>query len=355
MPKLYHIVMAFSFACVGLLFAILWFKYLWKSKSRLRSVLLNTLTCLFTLIFAYFILEFYFFNFPQSDQFGHTWSARRWMQKYWNPVNSLGYRDIEHSSSELSQKKTVVVLGDSFAAGYGINKIDDRFSNQLQKKLGDSWIVRNVARNGWGTQEEYEALTALRPRPDVIILTYYINDILSAAFKHGFKDPFRLEKPNPWILPFVRHSYLFNYYYWKIYRFKNVYEVRSDVQNFLDFCFRDKRIWETHKRELLGIVHYAEQIGAEIIFIGFPNLADIRRTKRHADKVARLFEKNKVLTVDFTPIFSGRKISDLVVNHMDSHPSPEVHAKIADTIYTNYFQKLFEPRETGLMNRPSKR
>ena len=344
MPKLDHIIIAFSLVCAALLFAIITFKYFWKGGSRLRSGILNAVTCFFTVVFAFFILEFYFYNFPQSDQFGHTWSAQRWMQKYWNPINSMGFRDIEHSASDLYRKKIVVVLGDSFAAGYGIKSIDDRFSDRLQKKLGKTWIVLNVARNGWGTEDEYRALSSLKIRPDVIILTYYINDILSAASKHGYKDPFKLKKPNRLILPLIRHSYFFNYYYWKIIKFKNVYELRSNVQNFLDFCFRNKKIWETHEKELMAIINYAKKNGTKIIFIGFPNLADIGRTKRYADKVERLFKKNNIFTLGLEPVFSGRKVSDLVVNHMDSHPSVEVHKKIADMIYEKSFKKNPGPR-----------
>lgn len=343
MPKLHQIIIAFSFACVALLFTVLLFKYLWKGKSSVRSGLLNTLACLFTLVFAFFILEFYFYNFPQSDQFGLTWAAQRWQQKYWKPINAVGFRDVEHSLSDLNHKKIVVVLGDSFAAGYGIKRVEDRFSDRLQKKLGDQWIVLNVAKNGWGTQEEFDALSSLKVRPDVIILTYYINDILSAAFKHGYNDPFRFKRPSGFVVPFIKYSYFINYYYWKIFRFKNIYQLRSNVKKFLDFCFHDQKIWETHKRELTAIVNYAKNNRGRLVFIGFPNLADIQGTRLHLEKVTRLFEMHDIPTLDLALEFSGRKVSDLIVNHLDAHPGVEVHREIAELVFQRFFATLEAP------------
>ena len=49
------------------------------------------------------------------------------MTKYWKPINSYGYRDIEHVN--LKEKKLPFVVGDSFVAGHGIKNYKDLFSN----------------------------------------------------------------------------------------------------------------------------------------------------------------------------------------------------------------------------------
>ena len=104
--------------------------------------------------------------------------SQRWFEKNWK-VNSLGYRDIEHDSYD--NRQIIFVVGDSFVAGHGIARPGDRFSDLLQKRLGDRYVVVNIAQNGWNTPEEYQAIISYPRKPNRIILSYFINDITDAA------------------------------------------------------------------------------------------------------------------------------------------------------------------------------
>jgi hypothetical protein len=83
-----------------------------------------------------------------SDGLGFTLMYDRWHKKYWHPVNSQGYRDIEWSAEQLAGKTKIIVTGDSFPAGHGTNNVADRFPNVLQQELGDDYAVMLVARQG---------------------------------------------------------------------------------------------------------------------------------------------------------------------------------------------------------------
>ena len=56
--------------------------------------------------------------FAQSDGFNLTLSSRNWFARYWQPINSLGYRDVEPRAPRPGEK-FVLVVGDSFVAGHG--------------------------------------------------------------------------------------------------------------------------------------------------------------------------------------------------------------------------------------------
>ncbi len=96
-----------------------------------------------SIIFFTGIEIFFGFFFVKSDGFCFTLASKTWFKRYWLPINSLGYRDIEYTKDNLKGKRIVFVVGDSFVAGQGIKNYKDRFSNILQEKLGKSWAVLN--------------------------------------------------------------------------------------------------------------------------------------------------------------------------------------------------------------------
>lgn len=115
-------------------------------------------------------------NFHQSYRFprlGYTMEVQ---------INSLGLRDREFTSSELTDPKItrILLLGDSFTFGHALN-VEDIFDMQLEEILrsrGDSAIVINAGVGGWGTlQEVLFASNNLRLfNPDFIVLSFCGND-----------------------------------------------------------------------------------------------------------------------------------------------------------------------------------
>ena len=203
------------------------------------------------------------------DGFGFTLASKQWFKTYWKPINSYGFRDFEH---EWDGTKIVFIVGDSLAAGHGIKNISNRFSGVLQKKLGTGWTVAVLAQNGWDPITEYKALVNHPKKPKRIIVSYYINDIDSAARSNGFNRPRQLVKqPYGIIGAFVNRSFFLNYMYWRLYRggMGNIY------WNYLKDAYNDPKIWESHKQELLEFINYANQINSEIAFVVWPHLSDL--------------------------------------------------------------------------------
>lgn len=66
-------------------------------------------------------------------------------------INSYGARDIERSRTNIDSNR-VIVLGDSFMEGFGLDTID-RLSNLLQKKTGHE--VLNFGCSNTGSTQEY--------------------------------------------------------------------------------------------------------------------------------------------------------------------------------------------------------
>jgi len=112
---------------------------------------------------------------------------------YGSPVriNSRGFRDRDYTVEKPTDVKRILVLGDSYAWGYGV-AIDDIFTEILEaelEKTQQKWEVINTGVCGWGTDQEYLFLTreGFKYKPDIVVLTFFLgNDPINNASAHEY-------------------------------------------------------------------------------------------------------------------------------------------------------------------------
>jgi len=90
-------------------------------------------------------------------------------------INSLGLRDREYSV-ERNQKKRMLVLGDSYGWGFGVNA-DEIFTEILEARHPD-WEIINASVSGYGTVQEYLYLQqrGILLKPDLVLVLFNDND-----------------------------------------------------------------------------------------------------------------------------------------------------------------------------------
>lgn len=94
-------------------------------------------------------------------------------------VNNVGFRDRDVPPK--STKYRIVVVGDSFTWGQGVEE-KDRFSDLIEQALGSGYEVFNFGRPGNNMPEHLQVLTqALDVHPDFVLLQLYINDWETAS------------------------------------------------------------------------------------------------------------------------------------------------------------------------------
>jgi lysophospholipase L1-like esterase len=91
-------------------------------------------------------------------------------------INDRGLRDREHPYERTSGVRRILLLGDSFAWGYGV-EADERFSQRLETSLGVEVI--NAAVSGYSTDQELLWLRTegVKYEFDFIVLALAGNDI----------------------------------------------------------------------------------------------------------------------------------------------------------------------------------
>jgi len=109
--------------------------------------------------------------------------------------NSRGLRSLREIPYEKpAGTKRVLILGDSFTWGMGVND-GDIISEQLQRRAGEKFEVINGSVIGYGTDQELLWLTeeGLKYKPDLVVLAFYPwNDYeeISQSISYGYPKPF---------------------------------------------------------------------------------------------------------------------------------------------------------------------
>ena len=304
-----------------------------KPASKARFFASNFVLSLMALFLTFMAIEFYFkVFFAQSDSFRYTLASQNWYERYWQE-NSLGYRDVEWTPEKLAGKTRVMVVGDSLAAGSGIANSEDRFANQLGQLLSEDYVVLNVASPGWDTVDEVQAIINYPYRPDILILSYYINDIEGTAYQSGAQRPPLRRDPRAWLSPLIQNSYAINFLYWRVIRLGPQEWADAYWNDWLKKISADPDIRWRHQQELLTIIEGAASEQIPLFVVVFPNLAAVDESQFLTQPVIDLFRQNGVLVLDVSELLAGRDPTTTTVNAVDSHPNEAINRMVAERLY----------------------
>jgi hypothetical protein len=292
---------------------------------KLRSVGRGLLVSYITVLLGLGAGEIYFRYFYADT--GGRLASNNWMARYWQ-LNASGFRDRDWAAADFAGKTTVAVVGDSFAAGWGIPNPADRFSSVLADRLGSAYAVFNLGVPGYSTPEELDALRhSPDPTPDVVILQYFLNDIDYAALTLG------LEMKAPPLPEIAQESYLANFLYsLGVEGFGQAYWQAEHAS------YDNSAIWGVHAQELNDFVDYVERIHARLIVVIFPNLQDPLRSIAYVDRVAQVFQaRGQDNILKLFDEADAWKQQDLLVSPHDGHPSAAFHHRVGDLLYEQFF------------------
>jgi len=295
----------------------------------------------YSLFLGFFIFEGIFMFIPRTHGVGYTLAHWIWMSTYWKPINNFGYRDNDFTDKEIINKKKIIVLGDSFAAGAAIKNINDRFSNLLEKKIPLSYKVINLGSGGSGTKNEFKRLVEFPFKPDILILQYYGNDIEDIAYSkekwfQGFQPYLDLNKT---LRPFIKYSYFLNYIYWLF--------PHADTKSYLNFLtstFKDKEIMEEHLSDLNKIVEFCKKDNIPLIVVLFPFMKDTETSDLFIIPIEKFFINKNIAIVNVADLIDKIPPAKRVVNNNDPHPSVLVNRLIAEELYRTLLTKKFVVR-----------
>ncbi len=273
--------------------------------------------------------------------------------------NSQGFRDREYSIEKPPETKRVIVLGDSFAWGWGVEN-DEVFTEVAERQLNKVEIL-NLGHSSYGTDQELLLWKRLGQRfsPDLTAVVFYSNDIEDNSGPTGERPQFILKDgtlslaktPQPWTMIRNLKRVLkdnLRLYYFIDYRIALLKQSRKHPNSgsglekwfFKDFLDRMGNAWEVTKALLLEIDRLTDH-RTLVVFI--PNrlqleddrfLEALQTAHLEDDKTDRMLTNRLLETfctehqipfLDLTSRFQKERTHEPLYFDHDFHWSPRGH------------------------------
>lgn len=331
-----------------------WCFFRFFPRTRLRKlglVLGNLLVMLTMLEFAGLVGETYVrFLVVETDSYGASLVAKRWFLIH-PELNSLYCRDAEWSEHKPEGVYRVAFVGDSFTYGWGINEVEDRFSDIIQARFNErspgTIEVMNVAWAGWDTSAELGAVHDMIQDygVDEVVLCWVPNDIETLLPTTPDFDP---KKPPKSRYINTDNSFLLDYLYHRI--FARHTPMVLSYWDWLADGYENREIWVKERRILERIVELCAEHDVRLRVALLPF---IQTRGKHYDasaiqaKVASVFAGQGIPVVDLLPTIEGKDAGDLVVNSHDPHPNEAAHRLFADAIWRAFYAAGLPRREAA--------
>lgn len=274
---------------------------------------------------------------PETQGFP-TYRAELWDRRH-VALNRLGFRDGERNLVAQPGGRRVLLVGDSYTFGTGINRTQDRFGERLQRHLesltGTPWEVINAGQPDRHTLEETQTLLCMLPfRPDVVVLVYVFNDIdyLRAVIpRPGVSEAPRgiLQRLHP-----VRLLYINSFLFQQVYvRLRALASHRGTAKLRLDDPYLDRSLLSRHMQDLARFIEIARASGAAALIvpfdIGVTADAGLRRRYQTFIAAARAME---IPVIELDAAFAGEEFARLSINVLDRHPNELANRIAADAV-----------------------
>jgi len=291
---------------------------------------------------------YYRFIFDSTDSLVYTKVGDRWMERYWHLNPEQLRDDVRCDPMILPGKRRVTFLGDSFTAGHGIKRIEDRFVNRI-RQAHPEWEVHMLAVPGFDTWEETDILAFYLDRGyqlDEVVLVYCLNDVsdLMPGRKENLERINQLQAGRSWL---VRNSFFLDMISHRVRALRDPF-----LNNYYGFV-RDGYagpVWEKQQERLRGLRQQVESKGGRLAVVTFPFLHALGPGYEYQsvhETLDRFWESNQVPHLDLLSVYRNLPPSQIVVSGLDPHPNEHAHALAAEAINQFLSGQMQRAREAG--------
>lgn len=202
----------------------------------------------------------------------------------------------------------------------------------LGQKLGPKYAVLNVGRQGANTGDEIKLLLDYPYKPDILVWTYFINDIGDQAGPFGILLPPPRETP-PWLSPLLQNSYAFNFIYWRRVRLFEARNFPDAKWQWLVTIYNHPDAWWTHQQQLLSIYEGARSEQIPLLVVVFPGIPYLEESQFVTERVVNLYQDQGVPTLDVAELIKDIPAKERMASPVDQHPNELVHRLVAEALY----------------------
>lgn len=315
---------------------------------KLRFVLLF-LSILFALLSGETALRLYFQHFPDYDiemwryalelkagvdddrSHIHIPNSSSVLMGVPVQINSKGLRDREYAYEKPAGTYRILVIGDSFAFGWGVT-FEKTFPKRLEAMLRSrnhqtrEYAAIEVINAGIGNYNTAQELAWLRQEgvkygPDEVLLAYYLND--PEKTQKEADDHF-----------WLRGSIIRAFFASAGNKIFAIFDERRRYNLYYKSLYSEQR-WRKHQETLLDLEKTTRDRGIRftvLILPEFHDFQDYQFSDIHK-KVAGFFQDHGFPVLDALKEFKGKEAGQFWVAWDDPHPDAQANQLIADFIF----------------------
>ena len=243
-------------------------------------------------------------------------------------INSDGFRDKEYSLDKHLGVYRIIMIGDSFTMGYGV-EIEDSFSKVLEKKLKKrgKYEVMNLGVIGYSLREYINFLKykGLKYSPDLVIFNLIRDDIVNNSYKLEYQYDCESK-----IREGIRN----------VSRQENIgcnQKAIKAFKSYFDNLSKEEQLKE-YRLVLFELRELSEEYGFKILLnnLDCPGPNDRYSMNREFyNRLIDFLEKNDFEFLDCDP----RLTSEKYTFKGDGHPNKKGHELIAEKIYNSLIKE----------------
>lgn len=276
-------------------------------------------------------------------------------------INSLRFRDVEHTIRKDDGTIRILGLGDSFTFGWGV-PVDKTYLKQFEQDLrqvtSHTADTINTGVPGWGLNQYYLCLKefGLKFAPDIVVVGYWIDDLTGPPVDKLVSVPNSQWEGEGHVKlrggPF-QHVRLFNLFTYvadnikyrnrstRLSYLNDVQARRAKLTENVDYLVADPGQELTAQRSRLLKEHLARinslvtQHGASLIIVFIPDYSQLFHPElQHINRViAAIAHEMGVSLLDMTPIYEATETAS--PNYfwpLDAHTNESGHRAIASAL-----------------------
>lgn len=323
-----------------------WSVFKSKIGPNQKKLAVSFLSFFIFLIFVFVSLEAYFrYVYDVSDGLGFLKVNEKWHQRH-VVYNSYYFRDRDFDTNKKEGIIRIGVMGDSITFGGGIENVNDRFSNILEKKLNDSSVsseVYNLGKPGFDTEaeiNEYQKVKNLNF--DIVIWQYFLNDIQPLEKSTGTTIISKNSQKAQVIKWISEKSYFLDFLYWRLSaRYAKTFNELKDAD--LN-QYQNETVLANHKEQIANFIKSLKEENKQVVVIIFPfiNLLgpNYPAVQVHKDMTV-FFKEQEVEVIDLLDELRDKSPQNLLASKFDAHPNEVVHKLAADKLFGKIKPLLF--------------
>ena len=256
-------------------------------------------------------------------------------------TNSSGFRTTDFKNIDIEKDIVIIVLGDSYAFGYGV-LYQDIFPNVLENKLRNHYNnkhikVVNLAIPGYNTSQELYTLKEVNAKfkPRLILLAYHLNDIQPYSNESVF------EYKNIHHMAFsylIQHIHVIRFV---MPRFASIIrsfgvKLKTTATEEIEEYIQEGKKWKKTKDILKELFKYCYNIDANVAVVIQPYIVTLNNNHPCVDAyrvVQNYCQNSNVPVINSFEYFLGLEAFKLWIHPFDGHPNAQGHALIANAAF----------------------